>query len=116
MEKGSPVYSTDVNLLDKYLNSPKGQRRLRYKEMLAKFQRDHHLSDGELFSRTREQRLVQLRWEFFYLVRNELGYSFSEMGRMFNMDHTTVLHGYKSYEALHGLGRQDSKRETEDTR
>lgn len=109
MESESPLYSTDVDLLDKYLKSPKGERRLRYKEMLAKFQNDNDLSEGELFSRSRKRRLVKLRREFFYMVRNELGYSFSEMGRMFKMDHTTVLKGYREHEAAHGLGRQDSE-------
>lgn len=116
MEKENPLYSTDTSLLDKYFKSPKGERRLRYNEMLARFQKENMLSDGELFLRSRERRIVKLRQEFFYKVINELGYSFSELGRMFKMDHTTIQHGYKAYEASHGLGRQDSKRETENTR
>ncbi len=109
VDNKSPLYSTDVDLIDKYLKSSKGERRLRYKELLAKFHRDNLLNDGELFLRSRKRRLVLLRGEFFYMLKNQLGYSFSEIGRMFSIDHTTVRHGYKLYEVTNGLGRKDTE-------
>lgn len=102
------LYTTDVDLISLYNNSEKGLRKSRFKDMLARFQHENMLNEGELFLKTRNKRLVRLRWEFFYQMKNELGYSFSDIGRIFNLDHTTVMHGYKSYEAENGLGRQDT--------
>lgn len=104
----NPIYSTKDNLLDKHYQSPIGQRKLKLKQMLEAFQREHHLLEGELFMRSRKPRLVRLRAELYYKIKNELGYSYSAIARVFNVDHTTVMHGYKLYEASNGTGRQDS--------
>lgn len=51
-----------------------------------KFLRGHHRSPS----------IVKVRWEC-YAKAYSLGYSLPEIGRFFNRDHTTVLHGIRRY-------------------
>lgn len=100
----SLIHSTDKDLMEQYYQSPRGQRKARLMEALSRFQKEHMLNEGELFSRSRHRRLVRLRWEFF-VVMKKMGYNNSAIGRFFNMDHTTVLHGCRAYEEENGTGR-----------
>lgn len=94
--------------MEKYYKSPMGQRKLKLKQMIDAFNKEHGLGEYELFMRNRKKRFVRLRAELYYKIRNELGYSFSAIARIFNVDHTTVMHGYKIYEESNGTWRQDS--------
>lgn len=109
MTQGVSATSTKENLLNKYYQSPLGQRKAKYLQLLKKFQNENGLLEGELFSRSRKDKLVRLRREFFFIMKNECGYSFSEIARIFKMDHTTVLHNYRAYEEENGIERQPFK-------
>ena len=99
----SPVYSTDVNLMEGLKKLPRVARMARYREIVADFHKQNLLSEGRLFMRDRRKRFVLLRWELIYRLKSELGFNNTELGRLFKMDHTTIYHGYKKYKELHGL-------------
>lgn len=46
----------------------------------------------EIMSSLRKPRVVQARWAVMGLLRQR-GYSHSEIGRLLDRDHTTVMHG-----------------------
>lgn len=48
-----------------------------------------------IFSKTRKKPVVMARYIIFDRVRRELGWSFPKIGKLFKMDHTTVMHGIK---------------------
>ena len=54
--------------------------------------------DG-LSKKCRAAHLVNKRIYLFNFLRNN-GYSFKQIGNLFNLDHTTVIHGIKRYNAL----------------
>ncbi len=55
---------------------------------------DTETSIGELAGRTRTERLVRARWEFFRRAR-EQGFTWHAIGRAVNRDHSTVLHALR---------------------
>lgn len=116
MESEKQPHTTDVDLLGLYYKSDLGLRKKTLKQTLIKFQEDNDLGEGELFKRTKTRRIVKLRWKFFHLMRNDLGYSLCAIGRMFKMHHTAVLRGCRKYEVSNGFGRQNLERKTEDAR
>jgi hypothetical protein len=52
-----------------------------------------------LNTKSRRQIKVYTRFVLYNLLREE-GYSFPEIGRMFNRDHSSILHGLKAYKDL----------------
>lgn len=53
----------------------------------------------DVFSDFRERKVTRARWAAMYVLRHEKGYSFPEIGRVMNRDHTTVIHGVRRVEA-----------------
>lgn len=94
----SLIHSTDTNLLDKYYESPLGQRKAKLREALNRFLNEKQIAERELFSRSRRRKLVHLRWEF-YVTMKKMGYNNCDIGRFFKVDHTTVLHGCRAFES-----------------
>lgn len=63
--------------------------------------RKHGISRDELCSASRARHLVAARHEVFYRLRSETGLSLPRIGHLVGgRDHTTVLHGVRSYSAL----------------
>lgn len=52
------------------------------------------LTMTELMSRKRDRRVSVPRQVAMYLACTQTGQSFPAIGRMFQRDHTTILHGY----------------------
>jgi hypothetical protein len=66
--------------------------------ILAKQICDEHGADfDEVCGDRRYQHLVLIRQEIFYRIRVELGMSYPEIGKRFNRDHTTILHGVRRH-------------------
>ncbi len=64
----------------------------------------HDVDVKEIIGQGRTQKVVKARQHFFYEVRETVGRSLNEIGRMAsNRDHTTVLHGIKKHAERHGL-------------
>ncbi len=57
------------------------------------------LTQKELQSKTRRADIVLARHVSMYLARKMIGLSFPSLGRIFSLDHTTVLHGCRKVEA-----------------
>jgi hypothetical protein len=66
--------------------------------LLAKEICEQHGADfDEVCGDRRYQRLVLIRQEIFYRIRVDLGMSYPEIGKRFNRDHTTILHGVRRH-------------------
>ena len=52
-----------------------------------------HVTVRDLEKKQRTQRLALVRYIAMYLTRELTGLSFPEIGRAFNRDHSTVMHG-----------------------
>lgn len=67
-------------------------------KILAKEICDQHGADfDEVCGDRRFQPLVLIRQEIFYRIRVELGMSYPEIGKRFNRDHTTIMHGVRRH-------------------
>lgn len=61
-----------------------------------------------LFSSSRRRTIVPFRQEMFYDLRENFGMTFPEIGKMFDKDHTTIIHGYYRHKArLEGNDEND---------
>lgn len=66
--------------------------------LLAKEICEQHGADfDEVCGDRRYQHLVLIRQEIFYRIRVDLGMSYPEIGKRFNRDHTTILHGVRRH-------------------
>jgi len=57
-----------------------------------------------LQSDTKTATLVKIRHYIMWRARKESGMSFPELGKLFNRDHSSVLHAYKKTERLYREG------------
>jgi chromosomal replication initiator protein len=69
------------------------------RRVVAKF---FDVTDEDLDHRGRATRISRIRQIAFYLCRTHTTRSFPEIGRDFQRDHSTVLHGVRRIEALRG--------------
>lgn len=58
------------------------------------------LKAKEIFFDSRRHEIVFARYAYFYIVRNEMKTSYPQLGYVFNKDHATAMHGYKTFETL----------------
>ncbi len=70
--------------------------------------REHGVTLLDLRSSRRRPQYVLARREAYWRCREETTCSFTQIGRFFNKDHTTVLHGWRKYQA-----RLDALKEAE---
>lgn len=62
----------------------------------------HGMRPDDLMARTHRWRVSHARHEAFHLA-HKAGLSVGEIGRYFGFDHTTVIHGLRSYARRNGL-------------
>lgn len=60
----------------------------------------HGISVEDLVSKSRKQELVYSRFIAFYFCRNLTNLCLADIGKAFNRDHATVLHGVRSHSFL----------------
>lgn len=53
----------------------------------------------EIFSQSRRKRIAHARFEVWHLMRKS-GFSLTEIGEVFDRDHTSILHGLRRVEEL----------------
>jgi len=58
----------------------------------------HEITVEEMAGPKRQPRQIHPRHEAMFKMR-KVGYSYSEIGRFFGRDHTTVMHGVRAHEA-----------------
>lgn len=97
--KPRPTVGQKLDPLDRQLlNAPPELFKRPAWRILAKQICDEHGADfDEVCGDRRFQHLVLIRQEIFYRIRVELGMSYPEIGKRFNRDHTTILHGVRRH-------------------
>ena len=65
--------------------------------LLDEICRQHHVSREEITGRNRTRSVSLARHDLWQRLR-ELGFSYVEIGRLFERNHTTVLHGVRAWE------------------
>ena len=55
----------------------------------------HDVTRDEIFEKNRSKKLVMARGVIYDRIRNELGWSYPKIGKLFGRDHTTILHGVR---------------------
>ena len=56
------------------------------------------LEDNDIFVKKRKRELTEMKWYFFYFLRNEMNFKLKSIGEMFNIHHATVLHGLNNFD------------------
>lgn len=74
--------------------------RWRPKERMLEILCGRGITIEELKVDKREKPYVRARWEIYWMLLNEFGWSRARIGKYFNKDHTTVLHGIKQWEKI----------------
>jgi len=54
------------------------------------------LEDGSVFMKTRKKEIVLARQVSIYIIAERLGKNWSEIGRFFNLDHSTIIYAYNT--------------------
>lgn len=78
-------------------------QRRRREDVLAKVAIKHGVTRDEMMSTSRSLVVVRARHEACYLLMKEQKYGYSDLGRIFGKDHTTILHGVRKHCETHGL-------------
>ena len=60
---------------------------------------EHYIQKDELKKRCRQRKYFHKRIYFFNVLRNA-GKTYQFIGKMFGLNHTTILHGIKTYKCL----------------
>lgn len=59
----------------------------------------------DLYGNRRTRDITRARWVVWYIARTSLLKSYPVIGKCFNMDHTTVLHGVRTMQKLIDAGK-----------
>jgi len=97
------VHSQAVKLAEELMNAPKlpplpgldlqqnGQAR--WMHVLRAVAKHHNLRPDDIIGKSRKKHIVSARFEVFYRLRFDLGYSYPKIGYLMKRDHSSVLHG-----------------------
>jgi len=66
-----------------------------YMDIVNAVSKESGIPRDVIFSKTRKQPVVMARCIIFDRIRSELGWSLVKIAKLFQMDHTTVLHGIR---------------------
>jgi len=69
--------------------SPSSQTGHRILEQVAA---RHGLCSNLILGKCRSAEIVEARWEVFWRLRHELGWSYPRIGKFMNKDHSTAIH------------------------
>lgn len=72
-------------------------------EIVGKICKDYDVDLLDLLGRSRKKAFVLARHKAMFEVRKQLGFSTLRIGRIFDRDHTTVVHALKKFEGSLGL-------------
>jgi chromosomal replication initiation ATPase DnaA len=77
--------------------------RPKWKLLAKEICKKHNLPIDEVLSDRQHRHLVKARQEIWYRIRIDLGMSYPEIGKRFNRDHSTIMHGVKAHIERLGL-------------
>lgn len=75
------------------------RHRARVKRVVRRIAREHECTVEDLYATSTHPSITRARRRAYAVLRWSTGLSFSELGRIFNRDHTTILAGVRKYEA-----------------
>lgn len=75
---------------------------MRWQVIMAEVCQKHGITQQELVSSRRSQKLVAARNEASYRMSRETLMNLSAIARRLNRDHTTIIHSIRRYEEVHG--------------
>lgn len=77
--------------------APPPSQQLGSAQIIKQVSLKHRVSVDEILSNIRSEWIVKARFEAMYRIREERHLSWAQIGRQFNRDHTSVLHGYRQH-------------------
>lgn len=83
--------------------------RSRFVHMLKEVAAMHGIDPAEVMEKTRKYNVVRVRQEVFVKAHDDLNLSFSAIGRIMDLDHSTVMHGYYKIKKEQTLQKQQSE-------
>ena len=81
---------------DKFLLDVKLPR-YRFIEMMRNIATKHGVDPAEILSPTRKRAIVYAKQEVQYHAKHDLGMTLTQIGNLFNNDHTSILYGIKAH-------------------
>lgn len=90
--KKEPVARTPLSEISTVFNRP------REKRIIEKIAKAYGVTPREITGSSRALPLVYARQAAIYWVHRRMGYAKKQTGRVFNRDHTTVIHAIKAHE------------------
>jgi len=57
-----------------------------------------HVSMDKIMGKSREQNIISARFAAFYALKMILHLTYSDIGRLFNRNHATIIHGIRTFE------------------
>lgn len=87
-----PIVRTPLSEIAKVFNRP------REKRIIERIAKAYSTTPGEITGASRALPLVYARQAAIYWVHRRMGYAKKQTGRVFNRDHTTVIHAIKAHE------------------
>lgn len=83
-------------------------KEMRIFDAIARLIRPRRVSIEDLISRNRHKNTAAARHEIMYWIRTSLGWSYPEIGKLFERDHTTVMQAYRKVRAINpGFGASE---------
>ena len=83
-----------------YIIEPRPRRIVapeRCRKIIMDVARARGVDTASIMDKSRKNVIARARHEIFYRLRTELGWSYPRIGRVFGLDHTTVLWGASSH-------------------
>lgn len=75
-------------------------------QILREVAERHRIPIDRLIGPSKLQRIVHIRFEAMYLIRQETDLSFPNIGRIFGLHHTTIMNGCRRWAEMIGLGHE----------
>ena len=67
-------------------------------KLIDKMEDIFHVERSYVFGKTRRREIIELRMMMYALMREDLGYTLPKIGKIFNRDHSSVIHLLKQHE------------------
>ena len=61
------------------------------KQIIAEVAKQHRVAVADILGQSRKAYIVAARREAMQRIRNELGYSYPQIGRIFDRDHSSII-------------------------
>lgn len=93
------MYTTTTTMQHNYWLMPiKRKRAIIADDVINAACKVFELTEIELLSKSRIQGIVQARYICFKIMHGDLRLTLAAIGRIFNLNHTTIIHGLRAIE------------------